>query len=151
MVHGPFKNLEQLLDLNDVGTDNHSFVAVGHGGKLIRSVDNGTTWTTPSTWGQSSLSGTTIDLDAVAGQVDNISGNNDFVVVTNTANGKVGYSRDNGSTWSTGPDTAQIEIAYGDDFILVKNILLQLVMMGIFQISENGGASWTKKLISLKI
>ena len=70
-------------DLYDVGTDNHSFVAVGYRGKLIRSVDNGNTWTTPSTWGQSSLSGTTITLSAVAGQVDNISGDNDFVVVTN--------------------------------------------------------------------
>ena len=135
-------------DLYDVGTDNHSFIAVGYRGKLIRSVDNGNTWTTPSTWGQSSLSGTTITLTAVAGQVDNISGDNDFVVVTNQPNGRVGYSSDNGSTWSTGAPTEQIEIAYGDDLYFGKEFFVAIGDDGALEVSENGGNRWTKEPIS---
>ena len=72
-----------------------------------------------------------ITLTAVAGQVDNISGDNDFVVVTNQLlMEKVGYSVIMVRHGQLDRFYTQIEIAYGDDFILVKNILLQLVMMG---------------------
>ena len=135
-------------DLYDVGTDNHSFVAVGYRGKLIRSVDNGTTWTTPSTWGQSSISGTTTSLTAVAGQIDNVSGNNDFVVVTNTTNGKIGYSNDNGSTWSRGVDFTSTDLAYGDDVYIGQEYFIATGSDGALQKSIDGGQSWNLSNIS---
>ena len=135
-------------DLYDVGTDNHSFVAVGYRGKLIRSVDNGTTWTTPSTWGQSSISGTTTSLTAVAGQIDNVSGNNDFVVVTNTTNGKIGYSNDNGSTWTRGVDFTSTDLAYGDDVYLGQEYFVATGSDGALQKSIDGGQSWNLTNIS---
>ena len=95
-----------------------------------------------------SLSGTTITLTAVAGQVDNISGDNDFVVVTDQTNGKVGYSSDNGSTWSTGSDTTQIEFAYGDDLYFGKEYFVAVGEDGNLEVSENGGNIWTKRPIS---
>ncbi len=135
-------------DLYDVETDNHTFVAVGYRGKLIRSVDNGTTWTTPSTWGQSSISGTTTTLSAVAGQIDNISGNNDFVIVTNAANGKIGYSSDNGSTWSTGVDFTSTDLAYGDDAFVGEEFFIATGSDGALQKSVDGGRSWNLSNIS---
>ena len=61
-----------------------------------------------------------------------------------TIYGKVGYSRDNGSTWSTGPDTAQSEIAYGDDLYFGKEYFVAVGDDGALEISENGGAGWFK-------
>ena len=135
-------------DLYDVGTDNSTFVAVGYRGKLIRSVDNGSTWSTPSTWGQSSISGTTTTLSAVAGQIDNALGANDFVVVTNSTTGKIGYSTDNGSTWSRGVDFASEDIAYGDDLYVGDEMFLAVGSDGALQKSINSGRSWLLSSIS---
>ena len=87
---------------------------MGNGGELIRSVDNGTTWTKPDTWGKRE-DGTNITLLGVAGQIDNISGNNDFQIITNSSSGKTGISSDNGSTWGVGQQFAAKDIVYGDD------------------------------------
>ena len=129
-------------DLYDVGTDNSTFVAVGNGGELIRSVDNGTTWTKPDTWGKRE-DGTNITLLGVAGQIDNISGNNDFQIITNSSSGKTGISSDNGSTWGVGQQFAARDIVYGDDLYVGSEWFVAVGANGGIRKTKDNGVEWT--------
>ena len=129
-------------DLYDVGTDNSTFIAVGYRGKLIRSVDNGTTWTTPDTWGKSS-DGTNVTLLGVAGQTDNISGDNDFQIVTNSSTGKTGKSSDNGTTWAIGSQFAARDIVYGDDLYVGDEWFVAVGADGGIRKTKTNGTEWT--------
>jgi photosystem II stability/assembly factor-like uncharacterized protein len=81
------------IDITSVGLygvtfGNNIFVAVGDNGKIVRSTDNGSSWTAVT-------SPTSLDLNAV-GFAD---GTSTFAAVGD--NGTIVLSTDNGSSWSS--------------------------------------------------
>jgi photosystem II stability/assembly factor-like uncharacterized protein len=124
-------------DLYGVAFGNSTFVAVGNDGKIVRSTDNGASWSHVTTGCQSSCPGNA----ALYGD-DNLRGlsfgNNTFVAVGYS--GQIIKSTDDGSSWDN-VTAVNSDNLYGVTF--GNNTFMAVGQSGTIIKSTDNGASWS--------
>ena len=127
-------------DIQDIAFGNGVFVAVGNGGRMAISTDNGTTWTAVADSGFGDSNNNIFGITF---------GNNMFVAVGQA--GKMAWSNDNGQTWTAVEtstfDAIQINsIAFGRIWIeeALVNRFVAVGNSGRMAFSDDNCLTWTE-------
>lgn len=139
----PLLAINETLDLFDIASGvNGKLAAVGAGGVIFTSIDNGVTWTRMPD-----------DLVNRAGNINSITfGDNTFVAVGDF--GQITTSADNGVTWNPVSvfSVANLKgVAFGNigDGGAPQNVFVAAGSDGEVLVSENLGANWSNRFTGL--
>ncbi len=138
--HSQLLAINETLDLRDVAAGNGTVVAVGSGGVILTSTDNGNSWRRVPD-----------DLNGRGSTINSITfGSNSFVAVGEFA--QITTSYDNGTTWNPVITLDIFDdlkgVAYGT-LAEGQNIFAAVGTDGAIITSENLGANWSSQISGL--